>query len=51
MASFEKPKLLKAALKLGLYGPAGSGKSFTSLLIAEGLARHTGKRVAYVDTE
>src|SRR5258708_30295349 len=51
MAGFEKPKLRKAALKLGLYGPAGSGKSFTSLLIAEGLAQHTGKRVAYVDTE
>jgi hypothetical protein len=51
MASFEKPRLLKAALKMGLYGPAGSGKSFTSLLIAEGLARHTGKRVAYCDTE
>src|SRR5258708_5641475 len=51
MVGFEKPQLLKAALKLGLYGPAGCGKSFTSLLIAEGLARHTGKRVAYVDTE
>ena len=51
MPSFQKPQLLKAALKLGLYGPAGSGKSFTALLIAEGLACHTGKRVAYVDTE
>jgi predicted ATP-dependent serine protease len=51
MASFQKPQLLKAGLKMGLYGPAGSGKSFTALLIAEGLARHTRKRVAYVDTE
>jgi AAA domain len=48
---FSKPQPLKAALKLGIYGPAGSGKTFTSLLIAEGLARHGGKRVAYVDTE
>jgi hypothetical protein len=51
MASFQIPMQLKAALKMGLYGPAGSGKSFTSLLIAEGLARHTRKRVAFVDTE
>jgi hypothetical protein len=51
MPSFQKPQPSKAALKLGMYGPAGSGKTFTSLLIAEGLARHTGKRVAYCDTE
>jgi pantothenate kinase-related protein Tda10 len=51
MAGFEKPKPLKAALKVGLYGPAGSGKTFTSLLLAEGLARHAGKRVAFCDTE
>jgi hypothetical protein len=36
---------------MALYGAAGSGKTFSSLLISEGLARHTGKRVAYVDTE
>src|SRR3954447_505718 len=51
MAGFQKPQPLKAALKLGLYGPAGSGKTFTALLIAEGLAQHTGKRVAFCDTE
>jgi AAA domain len=51
MATFQKPQPLKAALKLGLYGPAGSGKTFTALLIAEGLARHTGKRVAFCDIE
>jgi hypothetical protein len=51
MASFHKPQLLKAALKLALYGPAGSGKSFSALLVSEGLALHTGKRIAYVDTE
>jgi hypothetical protein len=51
MAGFEKPQPLKAALKMALYGAAGSGKTFSSLLISEGLARHTGKRVAYVDTE
>jgi hypothetical protein len=34
-----------------MFGPAGSGKTFTSLLIAEGLARHTDKRIAFLDTE
>ncbi len=51
MPSFQKPQPLKAALKLGLYGPAGSGKTFTALLVSEGLVHHTGKRVAYIDTE
>jgi hypothetical protein len=51
MPGFQKPQPLKAALKVGLYGPAGSGKTFTSLLIAEGLARHTGRRIAFCDTE
>ena len=47
MTAFQKPQALKAALKMALYGPAGSGKTFTALLVAEGLARHTGKRIAY----
>src|SRR5260370_9114720 len=51
MTGFQKPQPLKAALKMALYGPAGSGKTFTSLLLAEGLARHAGKRVAFCDTE
>ena len=49
MTAFQKPQLRKAALKMGLYGPAGSGKTFTALLLAEGLAQ--GKRIAFVDTE
>jgi hypothetical protein len=51
MAAFQKPLPLKAALKMALYGPAGSGKTFTALLVSEGLARHTGKRIAFCDTE
>src|SRR6516165_2141361 len=51
MTAFHKPQPLKAALKMALYGPAGSGKTFTALLVAEGLARHTCKRIAYCDTE
>src|SRR5580692_6648368 len=51
MNTFHKPQTLKAALKMALYGPAGSGKTFTSLLLAEGLACHTGKRIAYCDSE
>jgi hypothetical protein len=51
MSGFTKPTSLKAALKLALYGPAGSGKTFTALLLAEGLARQSGRRVAVLDTE
>ncbi len=51
MAGFRKAKAEQAALKMGFYGPPGSGKTFTSLLVAEGLAKLTGKRVAYIDTE
>jgi hypothetical protein len=51
MAGFRKAKGEQAAIKEGLYGPSGSGKTFTALLIAEGLAKLTGKRIAYVDTE
>src|SRR5262245_48141324 len=51
MTTFQKPQPLKAAVKIALYGPAGAGKTFTALLLAEGLARHTGKRIALVDTE
>jgi hypothetical protein len=51
MSGFAKPTSLKSALKMALYGSAGSGKSFTALLLAEGLARHTRRRVAVLDTE
>ncbi len=51
MSGFTKPTPLKAALKLALYGPAGSGKTFTALLLAEGLAQRSGRRVAVLDTE
>jgi hypothetical protein len=51
MAGFRKAKAEQASLKLGLYGLAGSGKTFTALLIAEGLANLTKKRAAFVDSE
>lgn len=50
MAGFGRKQQQKQAfLKMGLYGPPGSGKTLTALLIAEGLAN--GKKIAYVDTE
>lgn len=51
MAGFRKAKAEQAAIKMGVYGASGSGKTFTSLLMAEGLAKASGKRVAFVDTE
>jgi hypothetical protein len=51
MTTFHKPQALKAALKMALYGAAGAGKTFTSLRISDGLAQHTCKRIAFIDTE
>ncbi len=51
MAGFRKADPKQAALKMAIYGQPGSGKTFTSLLIGEGLAKVTGKRMAVVDTE
>ena len=52
MASkFTKAKSEQGFFKVGLYGKTGSGKTFTSLLWAEGLAKKEGKRIAYIDTE
>ena len=51
MAGFRKAKGEQSALKIGMYGPPGSGKTFTALLIAEGLANVSKKRIAVVDTE
>lgn len=51
MGGFRKAKAEQAALKMGIYGPPGKGKTLTSLLFAEGLAKVTKKRIAFVDTE
>lgn len=50
-SKFVKAKSEQAFLKVALYGKAGTGKTLTSLLWAEGLAARDGKRVAFVDTE
>ncbi len=51
MSGFRKASPKQAAVKMSIYGPAGSGKTFSTLLFAEGIARIGKKRVAYVDTE
>lgn len=51
MAGFKKAQAQQAFAKIGVYGPPGSGKTFTSLLLAEGFGASCGKRVAFVDTE
>ncbi len=48
---FKKAKPEQAKLKFSMYGPPGSGKTFTALLFAEGLAAREEKRIAYIDTE
>ena len=52
-----KPKPKQAYLKMGIYGNAGSGKTYTASQVARGLALYlkekTGKQppVAFLDTE
>lgn len=47
MSGFKRATKAAAKLRLGLVGPAGSGKTYTALRIAHGL----GGRVAVIDTE
>lgn len=51
MSLFKKATKQQAKLRLALAGPAGSGKTYTSLLLASMLAQHDGGRVAVIDTE
>jgi KaiC/GvpD/RAD55 family RecA-like ATPase len=51
MGKFVKAKSEQAYFKAAKYGKPGSGKTFTALLWAEGLAAREGKRIAYIDTE
>lgn len=44
---FQRAERRKAKLRLALAGPAGSGKTYSALLIAFGL----GRRIAMIDTE
>lgn len=47
MSGFKKATKAQAKLRLGLIGPAGSGKTMTALRVAHGL----GGKVAVIDTE
>ena len=49
--AFSKAAPQQARLKVSVFGPPGSGKTFSTLLMAEGLAKREGKRIAFVDTE
>jgi hypothetical protein len=51
MSMFSKAKNEQGKIKINIYGKAGSGKSFTSLLIAEGLANVENKKIAVIDSE
>ena len=48
---FQKAKPMQAFYKGAVYGPPGSGKTYTTLLQATGLADACKKRIAFVDSE
>lgn len=47
--TFRKAERKRSKLRLAICGPAGSGKTYSALLIAQGLA--PGSRIALIDTE
>ena len=51
MNGFTKGVAKVTSLKFGLEGLPKSGKTGTSLLMAEGLAKQSGKRIAYICSE
>lgn len=51
MAGFQKAKKEKIFLKVLLAGASGSGKSFSALRLATGIANRAGGRIAAIDTE
>lgn len=57
MTLFKKADMQTAYLKMGIYGEAGSGKTFTASVVAKGLALHLEKEgmpkppVMFIDTE
>ena len=48
---FQKATRERVPLICGLYGLTGSGKTYSALMLATGIARNTGKPIAFVDTE
>ena len=51
MAGFKKAKRERVWLKVLLTGPSGSGKSYSALRVAKGIADRCGSSIAYIGTE
>lgn len=51
MSTLRKAARQKAKLRIGLSGSAGSGKTYSALLIAKGLSGGSLEKVAIIDTE
>ena len=51
MTGFKRAKKEKIWLKVLLAGPSGSGKSYSALRLAKGIAKETNGEIAVIDTE
>jgi hypothetical protein len=49
--AFKKAERTKLWARVAIYGPSGSGKSYTALRIGRGLALRCNSRIAAIDTE
>ncbi len=48
---FEKAQRKKAKAKIAIAAPSGGGKTYSALLLAKGIAKETGDKIAVIDTE
>lgn len=51
MAGFQKAKRENVYVKILLNGSSGAGKTYSALLLAEGLTKKSGGKIAAIDTE
>lgn len=49
--AYTKAQRRSTYLKIGLFGPSGSGKSYSALKLASGIAQTVGSRIALLNTE
>lgn len=49
--AFKKAERRNVFIKAGVFGPSGSGKSYSGLLVATGMAKASGSRIALINTE
>lgn len=48
---FTKAERKKSKARIAIASPSGGGKTYSALLLAKGIAKETGDKIAFIDTE